>query len=134
MSARVIVDGAAAGPVLASAVPLSLWGGVDSDTGTIIDRQHPLCGERLAGRILALPAGRGSSAASAVLLELLVSDQGPAGIVLRGIDEVLVVGVIVADELFGKSVPLVAVGEQRFAEVLAAEHADIAPGGAITLT
>ena len=36
-----LVPGSAAGPVLRLDEPLSFWGGLDSATGTIIDRLHP---------------------------------------------------------------------------------------------
>jgi predicted aconitase with swiveling domain len=40
---------------------LSFWGGYDFHTGEIIDRHHPLAGVRAAGRVLAVPCGKGSS-------------------------------------------------------------------------
>jgi predicted aconitase with swiveling domain len=131
--ALVIVDGEAAGPVLGATVPLSFWGGVDPASGEVIDRAHPLSGERVTGRILVLPAGRGSSSASTVLLELLAAGLGPAGIVLRQVDEVLATGAIVADRLFDVSIPMIAVDDATFTAALAAGHAEIRPGGRLVL-
>ena len=74
MSARAfdaltLVPGAASGPILRLDEPLSFWGGLDPATGAIIDRLHPQRGARVAGRMLMMPGGRGSSSGSATLAE-----------------------------------------------------------------
>jgi len=38
------------GDVLVCDEGLSFWGGVDPDTGEIIDIHHPNCGEQLSGK------------------------------------------------------------------------------------
>ncbi len=128
-----IVAGSADGPVLASDVPLSLWGGVDARTSEVIDRTHPLCGRRLTGHVVVLPAGRGSSSASAVLLELIHAGCAPAAIVLRGLDAVLAAGIVVAEELFGRSLPLLVAEPDLFARALGARHASVRPDGTLNL-
>ena len=70
--------------------------------------------------MLAIPNGRGSCTGSQVILELLLDDRTPAAIVLRRPDEIIALGVIVAEELFGLSLPVVSVGEAGFARLL--EH------------
>ena len=98
-----IVPGRGAGELLAASVGLSFWGGVDAVSGTVIDRHHPLCGESVAGKVLAIPNGRGSCTGSQVVLELLLAGQAPAAILLRRPDQIIALGVIVAEELFGLS-------------------------------
>ncbi|MDT8307157.1 MAG: DUF126 domain-containing protein, partial [Anaerolineae bacterium] len=71
---RALVDGEAEGEALVLSEPLSLWGGLDPETGEIIDRRHPASGEVVTGRVLVLPAGRGSSSASSILLEAVRLD------------------------------------------------------------
>jgi uncharacterized protein len=51
--------------------PLSFWGGVDVETGAIIDRSHPDLGKNIGGKILMMPSGRGSSSSSSVLAEAI---------------------------------------------------------------
>ena len=87
MSARkfdavTLVPGAASGPVLKLDEPLSFWGGLDSATGTIIDRLHPQRGASVAGCILMMRGGRGSSSGSATLAEALRLGNGPAAILM----------------------------------------------------
>ena len=75
---RALVPGAAEGTVLYSSEPLSFWGGYDAETGEIIDRRHPLFGQIGTRRILAIPATRGSSTTTAVLLEAIRRGTAPA--------------------------------------------------------
>jgi predicted aconitase with swiveling domain len=104
---RVLVGGRARGRVVVLEEPLSFWGGVDPATGTVIDRRHPQAGVRVAGTILAMPAGRGSSSSSTVLAEAIRAGTAPRGIVLRELDGIVALGAIVARELYGVSIPVV---------------------------
>jgi predicted aconitase/predicted aconitase with swiveling domain len=115
LSGRVLVPGTAEGEMLFSATGLSFWGGIDPVTGVVIDRGHPLHGRSVAGRILAIPAGRGSCTGSSVLMQLLVNDVAPAAIVFSTREEILTLGVIVAEEMFGRSIPLLALERQDYA-------------------
>ena len=107
LEGRVLVGGAGAGSVLRLDEPLSFWGGVDPVTGRIIDRRHPRCGESVAGRVLVIPYGRGSSSSSSVLLEGVRLGTAPAAVVLRELDGILALGAAVARELYEQSPPVV---------------------------
>jgi predicted aconitase with swiveling domain len=89
------------------AVPLSFWGGIDAATGKIIDHSHPDLGKSIAGRILVMPSGRGSSSSSSVLAETVRRGTGPRGIVLAHPDPILTVGAIVARALYDLHCPIV---------------------------
>jgi predicted aconitase with swiveling domain len=89
--------------------PLSLWGGMDPATGRVIDRRHPQFGAGLAGCVLVMPSGRGSSSSSTVLAESIRAGTGPVAIVLAEPDPILALGSIVAAELYGTRVPVVVV-------------------------
>jgi len=104
---RVLVDGVARGELLRLTEPLSLWGGLDPETGLIIDRSHPQCGRSMAGAIVSMPHGRGSSSSSSVLAEALRIGTGPAGFVLEIPDSILVIGSLVAQHLYGMTCPIV---------------------------
>jgi len=115
---RSLVEGVAVGPLLYSETGLSFWGGVDPTTGEIIDRHHPLMGRSVAGTILAMPQGRGSCSGSVVMLELMMNGRAPAALVFETPDDVLTLGVIVADEIFGRAIPVLALGD-RFRDIAA---------------
>src|SRR6202020_579137 len=101
-----LVPGAASGPILRLPEPLSFWGGLDSATGTIIDRLHPQWGASVAGRVLMMSGGRGSSSGSATLAEALRLGNGPAGILMLERDAIVVVGALVAAALYGPACPI----------------------------
>lgn len=104
---KVLVDGNAEGEVLVLDEPLSFWGGVDVQSGVIIEAGHPQAGESVADRIVIMPRGRGSSSSASVVAELLRTGKGPAGLVLEEPDSILVVGVLVATELYGAVCPVI---------------------------
>ncbi len=102
-----LAAGHAEADVLALDQPLSFWGGVDAETGAIIDTHHPQRGASITGRILVMPAGRGSSSSSSVLAETLRAGVGPAGLVLGTPDPILATGALVADALYDVRIPIV---------------------------
>ncbi len=111
---RVVIDGEAEGELLVSGEPISFWGGYDYHTGEIIDRRHPLSGQIAAGRILAVPFTRGSSTTTAVLLEAVRAGTAPAAIITTGVDSFFALASIVAQEMYGKPVPLLALSREEF--------------------
>ena len=127
-SGRFLVAGTGQGELLVSETPLSFWGGVDSRTGAIIDRRHPLRGQSLAQRVLAIPGARGSCSGSGTLLELILNGRAPAAIVVYEREEILSLGALVADLVFQRSIPILQVersvipslGRFRYARI--AEH------------
>jgi predicted aconitase with swiveling domain len=116
---RVLVPGTAEGRALVLTEPLSLWGGLDPATGRIVEVSHPQRGETVSGRILALPGGRGSSSSATILAEAVRAGTAPAGIVLAEPDGILVIGALVARELYGVAVPVVAVDPATYASIRA---------------
>jgi cis-L-3-hydroxyproline dehydratase len=119
------VRGTAAGRIIASNLELSFWGGVDPLTGEVIDRHHPLSGQRLADRILAIPGGRGSCSGSGVVLELLLNGKAPKAMLFEREEDILTLGVVVAEELFGKSIPILTLTPENFERVVRAEYVKI---------
>ena len=83
---------------------LSFWGGVDPDTGVIIDIHHPNCGEKLSGKIVLMPTSRGSCSGSGVLLQLAQNGNAPAALIFRETEDVLTLGAMIAERLFDKNI------------------------------
>lgn len=114
MRGRPVVPGTATGRILYSAEPLSFWGGYDAESGEIIDRRHPLTGTVAAGRILAIPETRGSSTTTAILLESVRRGTAPAALLTEGEDRFLALAAIAAEELYGRTLPVVALEPSDF--------------------
>jgi predicted aconitase with swiveling domain len=104
-----LTPGRAGGRLLHLDEPLSFWGGVDPGTGDIIDRHHPQAGENVAGRVLLMPSGRGSSSSSSVLAEAIRAGTAPAGIILEIPDRIIALGALVAADLYGHQMPVVVI-------------------------
>lgn len=104
---RYYAVGEAEAPALVLSQPLSFWGGVEVETGAIIDRAHPDVGRIVAGRILVMSCGRGSSSSSSVLAETIRRNVGPVGIVLARPDPILTVASLVTQSLYGLFCPIV---------------------------
>lgn len=130
---RPVLAGEAEGPCLVLRAPLSLWGGVDPASGRIVDRHHPDHGRCIAGQVLALVSGRGSSSSSSVLLELLQQGTAPAALLLGRLDPILALGVVVAEEVFGWRLPTLVVGTRALARLRAATRVRVHADGRLLL-
>jgi predicted aconitase with swiveling domain len=114
---RTLVGGRASGVVLVLEEPLSFWGGLDPETGTLIDTHHPQRGAVLTDRILVMPSGRGSSSSSYVLAESIRAGRAPAAIVLREPDGIVALGAIVARELYGSTIPVIVLEPDAYGSI-----------------
>lgn len=128
IQARELIPGSTEGPILSSNVPLSFWGGVDPETGVVIDSHHPLVGKSVAGKILAIPSGRGSCTGSGVILQLILNDCAPLALVFGRQEMILTIGVLVAQEMFGKSILVLNVSMSSLDELQEINWARISDG------
>ncbi len=123
-----IVSGSACGELLFSDTPLSFWGGIDPETGDVIDRHHPLAGTCVRHRVLAIPSGRGSCTGSGVMLQLLASGNAPAAIVFCEAEEIITLGAIVSQRFFGRSIPILRIDRAAFEALRQVERIEIVDG------
>lgn len=131
MRATTVVAGEARGSVVVLDQPLSFWGGFDAASGLIIDEHHPQTGSLLSNRIVVMPAGRGSSSASSVIVEAARLGTAPAALIMLEADEILTVGAIIADELYGTPIPVLVVDQADYDVLASAGSAVIAADGTI---
>jgi len=91
---RGLVEGECRGRLLVTREPISFYGGVDPETGRVVERGHELYGESVAGAILVFPYGKGSTVGSYTLLRLARRGRAPAGIVNLVSEPIVIVGCI----------------------------------------
>ena len=130
---RVVVAGQASGELLVSTAPLSFWGGYDHQTGEIIDRRNALSGRIAAGCVLALPHTVGSSTTTAVLLEAVRARTAPAALLTAEVDTFLALASVVAGEMYGRPIPIVAIEPAQFDKLKTGTQVRILAGGEIHL-
>lgn len=115
-----ISKGLAEGEVLFSSEPISFFGGVDPDTGVVIEKGHPLEGRSIAGKIVVFPYGKGSTVGSYTLYRLKKNGVAPLAIVNRQAETIVVVGAIIS------GIPMVAcLDDQSFSKLKECQRAQV---------
>ncbi len=94
---RRIYGGRAEGRALVTSAGISFFGGVDPETGTVVERGHPLEGQSIAGAVLVFPSGKGSTVGSYTLYRLKQAGKAPAAIVNAECETITAVGCIIAE-------------------------------------
>ena len=97
LTGRVIKAGQAAGEALVSPEPIGFFGGVDAETGVVVELGHPLQGECVAGRVLVFPTGKGSTVGSYILYRLKKSGLAPAALINAESEPIVAVGAIISE-------------------------------------
>ena len=94
---RKIYPGAASGEALVTRMGISFFGGVDPDTGEIVEKGHELEGQSIAGKVLVFPTGKGSTVGSYTIYRLKLNGKAPAAIVNAECEPITAVGCIIAE-------------------------------------
>jgi predicted aconitase with swiveling domain len=94
---RTIHKGHAEGTALVTRMGISFFGGVDPDTGVVVERGHELEGQCLCGKVLVFPTGKGSTVGSYTLYRLKQNGRAPIAIVNAECETITAVGCIIAD-------------------------------------
>ncbi len=96
LKGRGLVKGVAIGTALVSRDPISFYGGVDSESGLVVEKGHQLEGAYVTGKVLVFPRGKGSTVGSYVLYRLRKLGKAPAAIINVETEAIIVTGCILA--------------------------------------
>ncbi len=94
---RSIYRGQAAGEALVTGMNISFFGGVDPESGLVVEKGHELEGQSIAGKILVFPTGKGSTVGSYSLYRLKKNGMAPAAIINAECETITAVGCIIAE-------------------------------------
>jgi uncharacterized protein len=130
---RPVVAGNARGTALLLEHGLSFAMALDVADGRITDVHSPYSGTSVSGRVLVMPAGRGSSSASTALAEAIRVGTAPAAMLLAEVDEILTVGAIVARTLYGHTCPIVILASEDMAAIETGAQVDVERDGSVSL-
>jgi hypothetical protein len=94
---RTISKGVATGEALVGTEAISFLGGVDPKTGLVIDKSNPLFGKSIAGKVLVIPRGKGSTVGTYVIYQLKKNGVAPAAIITLESEIIVAVGAIISE-------------------------------------
>ncbi len=97
MKGRTVVPSKCRGKALVATKTIRFLGGIDPNTGRIVEKNHDLEGENIKGKILCFPSEHGSTVGSYVLYSLAKKGLALKAIINQTADPVVVVGAIIAE-------------------------------------
>ncbi len=103
---RRIYKGKASGEALVTSMNISFFGGVDPDSGIVVEKGHQLEGISIANKILVFPTGKGSTVGSYTIKRLKDNGSAPAAIINAECETITAVGCIIAEIPCVDQIPL----------------------------
>ncbi len=97
LKGRIIYKGKAEGEALVTSMPISFYGGVDPNTGVVIEKGHELNGVSIKGKVLVFPQGKGSTVGSYTLYRLKKNGVAPAAMINKETETIVAVGAIISE-------------------------------------
>ena len=94
---RSIYQGTTQGEAQVTSQTISFFGGVDPETGMVVERGHPLEGQCITGKVLVFPTGKGSTVGSYTLYRLKMNGRAPLAILNSECETIIAVGCIIAE-------------------------------------
>lgn len=128
---QVLNPGTANAEALVLDDPLSFWGGFDPKSGEILDRHHPQSGQSIAGKVMVIPASRGSAGTPAGVAESIRRGSGPTAVILGEADVNITIGAMVADRLYGTATPVVVPTREDYERLRTGDNVTIDEAGTI---
>ena len=96
LQGRKISSGKADGEALVTSMGISFYGGVDPETGQVVEKGHALEGQTIGGKVLVFPTGKGSTVGSYTLYRLKKAGKAPAAILNAESETITAVGCIIS--------------------------------------
>lgn len=93
---RMISKGKDSGELLVTKDPISFLGGVDPNTGIVIDKKHELYNQCITDKILVIPSGKGSTVGSYVIYQMAKNKTAPKAIICQRAEPIIAIGAIIS--------------------------------------
>ena len=97
LKGRKVYKGIAEAEAIVTKDGISFYGGVDPDTGKIVEVGHELEGQSITGKVLVFPTGKGSTVGSYTMYRMKKNNTAPVAIVNKEIDTIIAVGCIISE-------------------------------------
>ncbi len=96
MEGREINKGKCEAEAIVSTQPIGFYGGIDAKTGIVIEKDHELEGQKVTGKVLVFPKGKGSTGGTWIIMRLADNKIAPAAIINIETDLIIAIGSILA--------------------------------------
>jgi predicted aconitase with swiveling domain len=106
LQGRSIYPGTAQGEALVTTQAISFFGGVDPETGVVLERGHELEGQSISGKVLVFPTGKGSTVGSYTIYRLKRNGCAPLAILNAECETITAVGCIIAEIVCVDQLPI----------------------------
>jgi len=106
LKGRIIYKGQAEAVALVTSMPISFYGGVDPNTGVVIEKGHELNGVSIKDKVLVFPQGKGSTVGSYTLYRLKKNGVAPAAMINKETETIVAVGAIISEIPFVDKIDL----------------------------
>jgi predicted aconitase with swiveling domain len=97
LQGRPIYRGIVEGEALVTTMGISFFGGVNPETGIIVEKGHELEGQSINGKILVFPTGKGSTVGSYTLYQMKYNNKAPKAIINVQCETITAVGCIISE-------------------------------------
>ena len=97
LKGRKIYKGLAEAEAIVTKEGISFYGGIDPDTGKVVEVGHELEGKSVIGKVLVFPSGKGSTVGSYTMYRMKKNNTSPAAIVNKQVDTIIAVGCIISE-------------------------------------
>ena len=96
LEGRKIYKGTAEAEAIVTKDGISFYGGIDPDTGKVVEVGHELEGQTITGKVIVFPTGKGSTVGSYTMYRMKKNNTAPVAIVNEQIDTIIAVGCIIS--------------------------------------
>ncbi|MHA1507669.1 MAG: DUF126 domain-containing protein [Promethearchaeota archaeon] len=97
LKGRKVYKGIAEAEAIVTKDGISFYGGVDPDTGKVVEVGHELEGQSISGKVLVFPTGKGSTVGSYTMYRMKKNNTAPVAIINKEIDTIIAVGCIISE-------------------------------------
>jgi predicted aconitase with swiveling domain len=92
LKGRKVIGGLAEGEAVVTSQPVSFLGGVNPDTGCVVERGHEVEGERITGKVFVFPRGKGSTAGPYIIYAMAKRKTAPTAMINVEAEPIIAVG------------------------------------------
>jgi len=94
---RGLVEGVVEGEAIVSKQPISFVGGVDVDTGVVVEKGHKLEGKSIKEKVLVFSLGKGTTYNPFAIYAMKRRGTAPLAIINERVEDIVLTGCIIAE-------------------------------------